>query len=150
VHAEALPSYNEEGKLVLNRRYSYDLAIQAKALLEDTLGVGKEMLYSHRRSGGPQAWCDNLRIFAGGTSVYTDDCRDQVTQQNVPASFQQDLEELRASFASLDDLRQAEGGDERLIVLGTGRARRTSLPGKPAGRWPKTCTACFPGRSGWG
>jgi hypothetical protein len=120
VHAEALPSYNEEGKLILDRHYSYDLAIQAKALLEDTLGVGKEPIYSHQRSGGPQAWCDNLRIFADGSSVYTDDCRDQVTQQNVPASFQQRLEELRASFANLDDLQQTEGGEERLIFLGAG------------------------------
>lgn len=120
VHAEALPSYNEEGKLTLDRRYSYDLAIQAKALLEDTLGVGKNMIYSLQRSGGSQAWCDNLRIFADGASVYTDDCRDQATQQDVPTSYQVKLDELRSSFASLDELRQAQGGNERLIVLGTG------------------------------
>ena len=55
VHAEALPVYTEEGNLLLDRQYSYDLTMQVKALLEDSFVVGKDPIYTYIRSGGPQA-----------------------------------------------------------------------------------------------
>ena len=120
VHAEALPVYTEEGNLLLDRQYSYDLTMQVKALLEDTFVVGKDPIYTYIRSGGPQAWCDTLRIFPDGSSAYTDDCRDKVFQLTLPASRQLALESLRSSFASLDNLRVVSDQVQRLIILGTG------------------------------
>jgi len=120
VHAEALPVYTEEGNLLLDRQYSYDLTMQVKALLEDSFVVGKDPIYTYIRSGGPQAWCDTLRIFPNGSSVYTDDCRDEVFQLTLPGSRQGALESLRSSFASLDDLRVVSDQMQRLIILGTG------------------------------
>jgi hypothetical protein len=120
VHAEALPSYNEEGNLDLNRQHSYDLTMRVQALMEDTYGVGQEMIYSLTRSGGLDAWCDNLRIFSDGYSVYADDCRNGFLRMVVPESRMAKLEELRSSFASTDDLRIENDQVQRLIILGTG------------------------------
>lgn len=121
VHAEALPAYNDQGKLVLNRAYSYDLTVQVKALLEDTYGAGKQLIYSHMRSGGDKAWCDNLRIFADGEAIYTDDCRNKFLQLPVPQSRLELLNQLRVEFASLDDLQMTGDASERLIILGSGQ-----------------------------
>ncbi len=122
VHAEALPAYNERGELVLNRAYGYDLTVLVKALLEDTYGAGKTLIYSHIRSGGENAWCDNLRIFDDGEAIYTDDCRNKFLQLPVPQSRVERLNQLRAGFASLDDLRTIENATARLIIIGTGQS----------------------------
>lgn len=121
VHTEALPAYNNQGELVLNRAYGYSLTVQVKALLEDTYGAGKTLIYSHIRSGGENAWCDNLRFFDDGEAIYTDDCRNTLLQLLVPQSRMELLNQLRASFASLDDLQIEENAFERLIILGSGQ-----------------------------
>lgn len=121
VHTDALPAYNDRGELVLNRAYGYDLTVQVKALLEDTYGAGKTLIYSHIRSGGENAWCDNLRIFDDGEAIYTDDCRNKFLQLPVPQSRFDLLNQLRAGFASLDDLYTNENATERLIIIGSGQ-----------------------------
>ncbi len=120
VHAEALPSYTDNGTLELNRQHSYDLTVQLKTLLEDTFGIDQQPIYTLIRSDGPDAWCHNLRIFPDGSSIYLDDCRDEFWQIPTPESRMALLNELRSSFASLDDLRIEDGQTERLIMLGTG------------------------------
>jgi hypothetical protein len=121
VLAEALPSYTDEGNMVLNRQHSYNLTTIVKPLLEDIYGVGKEQVYSLTRSGGPEAWCDNLRIFSDGSSTYGDDCRNDFLQMAVPDSRMELLDELRSSFASLDDIRTENDTSRRLIITGTGQ-----------------------------
>jgi hypothetical protein len=120
VLTEALPSYTEEGTLVLNRQLSYDLTMKVEALMEDTFGVDQQPIYTLVRSGGPNAWCDNLRIFSDGSSIYVDDCRDEILQIPTPESRMALLDELRSSFASLDDLRVEDDRTLRLIIVGTG------------------------------
>jgi hypothetical protein len=121
IHAEALPAYNQEGKLVLNRAYNYDLTAEVKTLLEDTFGVGRDPIFSLIRSGGPEAWCDNLRIYSDGSSVYVDDCRQKVLQLSLSDNRLEELDNLRASFTSLDDTRQADNQFQHLIIQGTGK-----------------------------
>ncbi len=120
VHAEALPSYTDNGTLELNRQHSYDLTVQVKTLQEDTFGIDQQPIYTLIRSDGPDAWCHNLRIFPDGSSIYLDDCRNEFWQIPTPESRMALLNELRSSFASLDDLRIEDGQTERLIMLGTG------------------------------
>ena len=120
VHAEALPSYTEDRTLELNRQHSYDLTIQVKTLLEDNFGTDQEPIYTLIRSDGPDAWCNNLRIYPDGSSNYLDDCRNEFWQIPTPESRLALLNELRSSFASLDDLRIEDGQTERLIMIGTG------------------------------
>ena len=120
VHAEALPSYTDNGTLELNRQHSYDLTVQVKTLLEDSFGTDKQPIYTLIRSDGPDAWCHNLRIFPDGSSIYLDDCRNEVWQIPTPESRMALLNELRSSFASLDDLRIEDDQTERLIMMGTG------------------------------
>jgi hypothetical protein len=120
VHAEALPSYTDIGTLELNRQHSYDLTVQVKTLLEDSFGTDQQPIYTLIRSDGPDAWCHNLRIFPDGSSIYLDDCRNEVWQIPTPESRMALLNELRSSFASLDDLRIEDGQTERLIMMGTG------------------------------
>ena len=119
-HAEALPSYTDEGTLELNRQHSYDLAVEVKILLEDVYSADQEPIYTLIRSDGPEAWCDILRIFPDGSSIYTDDCRNEFWQIPTPESRLALLDELRSSFASLDDLRSDNGQSQRLILAGTG------------------------------
>jgi hypothetical protein len=119
-HAESLPTYNEEGDLILNRDYSYDLSSEVRPLLEDTIGAGEQPLFTYLRNGSPAAWCETLRIFPDGVSYFTDDCLNEVLQASVPASRMEALDALRASFASLDDIRATEGQEERLIITGSG------------------------------
>ena len=45
VHAEALPSYTDDETLELNRQHSYDLTVQVKTLLEDTIGTDQQPIY---------------------------------------------------------------------------------------------------------
>ena len=120
IHAEALANYNEEGKIVLDRQNNYDLTLAIKALMQDTFGAGKEAVLTLQQSGGPEAWCDFLRVFSDNTSVYTDDCRNDVLQSEVPSNLQARLNELRAAFASLDNLRGEGDQVQRLIVNGSG------------------------------
>ena len=120
VNAEALPSYNEEGNLVLNRQHSYDIVMEVKPLLEDTYGANQEPIYSFIRGGGPEAWCDNLRILPDSTSIYADDCRNDFLRLEVPDSLLARLDDLRSSFLNLDDLRSENEQFERLIIVGTG------------------------------
>lgn len=120
VHAEALPVYTEDGNLLLDRQYSYDLAVKVKALLEDTFVVDKDPIFTYIQSGGLQASCDTSRIFPDGSAAYTDDCRGKAFQLTLPTSLQAALDSLRSSFASLDDLRVESDQAKRLIILGTG------------------------------
>jgi hypothetical protein len=120
VLAESLPSYTIEGNLVLNREHSYDLTMIVRPLMEDTHGIGKDQVFSLIRSGGPEAWCDNLRIFSDSTSLYGDDCRDDFLQMTAPDSRMELLDELRSNFANLDDTRTENDGARRLIIEGTG------------------------------
>ena len=119
-HAEALPSYTDENTLELNRQHSYDLAAEVKTLLEDNFSADHEPMYTLIRSDGPEAWCDILRIFPDGSSIYADDCRNEFWQIPIPESRLALLDELRSSFASLDDLRTDNGQSQRLIIAGTG------------------------------
>jgi WD40 repeat protein len=120
VYAEALPTYDANGDVLLNRQYNYELGVTVKALLEDTFGVGRDPVFTYLRSDGSQAWCDALRIFSDGSSVYGDDCRNQVLQLTLPADDLQALQQLRSGFNGLDLLREQDGGSERLIITGTG------------------------------
>lgn len=120
VIAEALPSYTDEGKMDLNREHSYEMTVNLKPLMEDTYGVGKDQIFSLIRSGGPEAWCDNLRIFSDSTSTFGDDCRDDFLQMNVPESRMTALDELRSSFASLEDTRTDGNTSRSLTIKGTG------------------------------
>jgi hypothetical protein len=120
VHAEALPSYDDAGKVVLNRQHSYDLTVALKALLEDTFPVNQEPILTLIRSGGPEAWCDHLRIFEDGSSAYADDCQQTFLELDLPESQVKALQDLRSGFASLDDVRQEGGQSQQLSIIGTG------------------------------
>jgi hypothetical protein len=120
VHAEALPVIGEEGRIVLDRSHSYDLTVKVNRLLEEGFEVGRTPVLSLTRSGGPQAWCDSLRIFEDGASVYTDDCRDEVLRLELPESRLNALEELRSSFGSFDDVLKEGNQSQHLTILGTG------------------------------
>jgi hypothetical protein len=120
VHAESLPSYTDDGTLELNRQHSYDLSVQVKTLLEDTFGIDRQPIYTLIRSDGPDAWCHNLRVYPDGSSIYLDDCRNVFWRIPTPESRLALLNELRSSFASLDDLRIEDGQTQRLIIMGTG------------------------------
>jgi hypothetical protein len=120
IHAEALPSYTEEGTLELNRQHSYDLSSQVKMLLEYTFGTDQEPIFTLLRSGGPEAWCDSLNVYPDGSSIYSDDCRNEVWQIPIPESRLMLLNELSSSFASMDDLRSEDEQTQRLLIQGTG------------------------------
>ena len=120
VHAEALPVYEEEGRIILNRQHSYDLTLTVTALLEDSIEVGRTPVLTLTQGGGPEAWCDSLRVFDDGLSVYTDDCRDKLLRLVLPDSRMQALETLRSTFGSIDDLRQEGDQNRHLTIVGTG------------------------------
>lgn len=121
VDAEALPTLGADGKLVLNRQNSYDLTSEVKILLQDTFNADREAALSLIRSGGPEAWCDILRVFEDGSSVYTDECRREVLQLTLPENRLEQLNSLRASFGILEDLTQGEDQFQRLVIQGTGQ-----------------------------
>jgi hypothetical protein len=120
VHAEALPVYDEEGRIILDRRNSYDLTLKVTGLLEDGYEVGRTPVLTLTRGGGPEAWCDSLRVFEDGISVYTDDCREKLLRLTLPESRMEALQALRSSFGSLDDLRQEENQNQHLTIAGSG------------------------------
>ncbi len=118
-HAEALPSYTETGTLELNRQFSYDFITSVKNLMEDSFGVEADPVFTLIRSSGPEAWCDNLRIYPDGASIYLDDCRNEFWQIPTPESRISLLDSLRANFKLLDDTRSLDGQSQRLIIPGT-------------------------------
>lgn len=126
VHAEALPSYDAAGVVHLNRQYSYDLVVSIKALLDDTFDSDQTLVLTLTRSGSAQAWCDHLRIFADGSSIYSDDCRNQLLKLALPAKELTSLQTLLASFSSLEDTRYVEGGMQQLVIRGSGQMPPTT------------------------
>jgi len=122
-HAEALPTYTETGTLELNRQFSYDIITNVKTLLEDSYGTDDQPIFTLIRSDGPQAWCDNLRIYEDGASFYLDDCRDVFLQIPTPESRMALLDEVRAKFNRLDETRNQNGQTQHLIIPGTGQGR---------------------------
>lgn len=139
VHSEALPTYNEEGNLVLDRTHGYDLTMKVKPLLEDTYSAGRgDPIFILTRGGGPEAWCDSLRIFPDGSSLYADDCRDSYLQIKLPANQFEVLQNLRGSFGSLDDLQEQEEQSQRLIIIGNGNGTPDSETLQAAWDWAGT------------
>jgi sugar lactone lactonase YvrE len=120
VETTALPTYTEDGKITLNRAASYTLSVTVDILLEDVIAAGKEPLLTLQRSGGADAWCSTLRIFADGASAYTDDCRQILLQLRPPQDRVAELQELAASLAPIDDSRAVGNAAERLILHGSG------------------------------
>jgi Tol biopolymer transport system component len=121
VHAEALPTYTDSGNLELNRQYSYDILTKFKPLLEDTYGTNASPIYSFTRSDGPEAWCDNLRIFPDGSSIYVDDCRNIFWRIPTPESRLEMINALRERFENLEHTRIEDGQTQRLVIPGTGQ-----------------------------
>lgn len=121
IQAEALPTRNPQGELVLNRQFSYELTNEIKILLEETFSPKRDPILSLVRSGGPDAWCDKLRIFSDGSSVYTDECRREVLQLSLPDNQLEKLNLLRQTFGSLEDLTQSENQFQQLKIQGTGQ-----------------------------
>jgi hypothetical protein len=119
-HAEALPSYTEDDTLELNRQHSYNLAVGVKQLLENIHGADQEPVFTLIRTDGPGALCENLRIFPDNSSIFVDDCKNDFWQIPTPESRMARLDELRTSFASLDDLRTDNDLTQRLVIPGTG------------------------------
>lgn len=119
--AEALPTLSDDGKLVLNRQNSYDLTSEVRVLLQDTFNPDRDAALTLVRSGGPEAWCDTLRVFEDGSSVYADECRREVLQLSLPENRLEQLNKLRESFNSLDDLTQGDDQLQRLVIQGTGQ-----------------------------
>jgi len=119
-NAESILYCKEEGGVVLDRRYSYDLTMNVEGLLEDIFGVGSKPVFTLVRSGGPEAWCDSLRIFPDGSSIHTDECQQDVLSLDLSVHKMEELENLRASFGSMDDLREEDGQYQRLNITGTG------------------------------
>ncbi|MFL7890800.1 MAG: hypothetical protein ACK2UM_13965 [Anaerolineales bacterium] len=123
VHAEALPTFSETGTLELNRQFNYDIITTVKTLLEDSYGTEDQPIFTLIRSDGPQAWCDNLRIYADGASFYLDDCRDDFLQIPTPESRMAMLDQVRSKFNLLDETRTQDGQTQRLVIAGTGQGK---------------------------
>lgn len=120
VETNALPSYNDSGKLVLNREYSYTLGVKVGVLIEDETGLTKELLFKLSRSGGPEAWCDTLRIFTDGTSIYSDDCRQILLQLRPPVEKRNELEDLAAEFGPVEQVQTTETFIQEFTLVGSG------------------------------
>jgi hypothetical protein len=120
VDATALPTYNEEGHLQLNRDLGYTLVTDVKTLIEDTAGVEKDPILYVTRSGGEQAWCDTLRVYPNGSSVYTDDCREVLLQLTPPTDMQDQLMAYVASLSTIDETQETAGVQVHLILSGDG------------------------------
>ncbi len=119
VTAKALPTYNAEGNLLLNRDLGYTFTSEVKVLIEDTTGLSKDPVLYMTRSGGEQALCDTLRVYPDGTSVYTDDCRQTLLQLTPPANQVTRLLELAATLHEVDQTRE-DGATSHLVLYGTG------------------------------
>lgn len=122
-HAEALPSYTDAENLELNRQFSYDIITKLKPLFEETYSAGTPPIFSFTRSNGPEAWCDNLRIFPDGASNYVDDCRNVFWQIPVPESRLEMLNNLREGFETLEDTRTEDGQVQQIVIPGTSRGQ---------------------------
>ncbi len=119
-HAEALPSYTSEDSLELNRQHSYDLTVEVKPLLEDTFGADQEPILTLIRNDGPEALCENLRVFPDSSSIFVDNCSNDFWQIPTPDSRMERLNEFRSKFSKLDDERTQDDQTEHLIISGTG------------------------------
>ena len=121
VETHALPTTNEAGEMITNWEHSYALAVNVGILIEDTTGFSKVPLLTVYRSGGSQAWCDVLRIFEDGSSVYNDDCRQTLLQLRPPVESYERLQALAAEYSEVE---QEDGDDglRRVILHGTGSA----------------------------
>jgi hypothetical protein len=126
VETTALPTFTADGLLSQNRDLSYTMGIKLDILIEDTIGLGKDVLLVLTRSGGDQAWCDNLRIFTDGSSVYADDCRQTLLQLRPPADDLAILEALAAEHSNVDTVMELEGAQIHLIINGTGSVAASS------------------------
>ena len=119
VDAEAILHCNEDGEVVIDRSDSYELTLNVETLLEDLFGAGQEPVFTFLRNGGPEAWCDSLRIYPDGSSIYTDECQRDVLNLRLSPQMTEELENLRASFGSMDDLRETDEQYKRLTITGT-------------------------------
>lgn len=122
VTVTALPTYTAAGTLQLNRDLSYAFTADVKVLIEDTINSTKTPLLALTRSGGEQAYCDNLRIFSDGASVYSDDCREILLQLTVPERQLTRMNELAATLSTLDETREDAGIVYHLTFTGNGTA----------------------------
>ncbi|MFQ5617041.1 MAG: hypothetical protein ACE5GO_11365, partial [Anaerolineales bacterium] len=120
VETTALPTHNEQGQLRLNREHNYTLGVNVGVLIEDQVGLGKEPVMSLTRSGGANAWCDVLRIFPDGSSIYTDDCRQTLLQMRPPSASFAALEEISGGITGIDEWAENEGGRLHLVIYGAG------------------------------
>lgn len=120
VDVTALPTYSAEGNLQLNRDLSYSFTASVKVLIEDTINPTKTPLLSLIRSGGEQAYCDHLRIFDDGSSVYSDDCREILLQLTVSEQQLARITEIAGTIAPLDETREDAGAIYHLMLAGTG------------------------------
>ncbi|HNB50828.1 MAG TPA: hypothetical protein PK530_02745 [Anaerolineales bacterium] len=125
VDAKGLPTYNEAGNLQLNRDMGYTLTADVRVLIEDTVGKDKDPLLFVTRSGGEEAYCDTLRVYADGSSIYTDDCREVLLQLTPPEAALGQLQEWATSLGSLDETTEEAGVVYHLVLNGTG----TETPG---------------------
>lgn len=123
--AEAIPAYDENGTVRLNRDAGYTLSVTVQPLLEDVSEPGKTPILRLSRSNGSAAWCDNLLIFDDNTSLYTDDCRQTVLPSQLSQARQQELTQLRAQFSSLYNQRRADGAIQTLWISGNGSTAAT-------------------------
>ena len=117
VEAKAMPSYTEDGKMRLNRQFSYTISMTVEPLLEDTFSFTQTPLLTLNRSGGPTAACSTLRIFEDRSSVYSDDCRQILLQINPPENIFLQVESLAAAFSTVDEIRTDEDTTTLHIVL---------------------------------
>jgi hypothetical protein len=121
VEAEPVATLNEDGRLSLNREFAYSYSVDVYELLEEIFGIAKEPILELRRSGGDQAYCDTLRVYADRTSIYSDECNQLLLQIDPPLGQFADLEAIRAGFASLSADQELTGdGSVFLNVTGSG------------------------------
>lgn len=121
VNAEAMASYTEAGTVQLNREHSYTLVSRIKALVEDTATPGKQPIVKFTRSNGPDAWCDNLEIYADGSSLYSDDCRQISMILTVPQTQMARVNALIPNFDQVDETRQDGESIQQLTITGEGQ-----------------------------
>jgi hypothetical protein len=119
VNAEAILNCDQNGEVILDHRNSYDLTMNVETLLEDIFGAGQEPVFKLIRSGGPDAWCDSLRIFSDGSSIYIDECQQEIVNLMLSTRMLEELDNLRASFGSMDDLRETKDSFQRITITGT-------------------------------
>lgn len=120
VQANATATYTADGQLQLNREYSYRLGVSVRALMEDTYGVGREPVLTLRQSGGAQAWCDALFLYADGSSMYVDDCVQTLLQFQLPPRERDALEKLLSDWAPIESERVQDGGLQQLKIAAQG------------------------------